>query len=117
MTQYHEQCVEILFRIYKDWDVSSLPQSVRVKLWEIFVNRVRTAAHQSTTLRQFIEKLSSMLEIHALSDPELLNLLHHDDECLVLFREEAKLLILMLRQKLYQAKERRKEHGKDDRSD
>jgi len=104
MTERHQQCAEILYLIYRDWDVKSLPRSVRMKMWEIFANRVRAAAHQSNTLRQFVEKLSSMLEIHALSDPELINLLHHDDECLALLREETKLLTLMVRQKLHDAK-------------
>jgi len=108
MTERHHQCAELLFLIYKDFDVAALPQSVRVRVWEVFANRVRAAARQSTNLRMFVEKLSGMLDIHALSHPEILNLLHDDEECLQLLRDETKLLVLMVRQKVADEKEAKK---------
>ena len=111
MTERHNQCAEILYRIYKDWDVTKLPRSIRMKLWAVFVNRVKAAAHQSVNLRHFVYKLTDMLEIHTLSDPTLLDLLTNDDECLSLLREEAKLIVLMVRQKLHDEKEGR-QHAK-----
>lgn len=105
MTPRHEQCAEILLRIYKAWDIGRLPQSVRVRHWDIFISRVKSAAYQSTTLRQFVEKLTRMLDIAALTDYSLLGYLHDDDECLQLLRDEAKIIVLLMRQKLHEQKE------------
>ena len=115
MTQYHEQCAEILLRIYKAWDIARLPQSVRVRQWEIFLSRVKSAAYQSITLRQFVEKLTKMLDIVALTDHSLLDYLHDDDVCLQLLRDEPKILVLLMRQKLHEQKEG-KQHAKTSRS-
>ena len=62
INEYQQYAAKLLFNLWRDLD-ADFKSAYRMKIWGMFTDNVKTAAMQSSTLADFVSKLSQMMSI------------------------------------------------------
>ncbi len=98
--QDREKTVDILQAIWNSVDWQSFPQSLRVKVYDLFASRIKSAALTSS-LPIFVETLCKKMGVRSISNEKIVDVIKDkkNNALLKLFREETALLVLMMRER------------------
>lgn len=113
-----KEAVEILNEIWISIDFSAMPNSRKINFWNEFTNKVKAAANSSMSFETFVEKLCKKLSISNLDTRcKIVAKVSRSDETykkefLKLYREQLTLIMLELRIKRDDEKEKYKQEQK-----
>jgi hypothetical protein len=95
----HRKAAELVLPVWRAMDWDSVSPRRRMGIYDEFQQKIRSAAH-CATLTEFVSRLADKMGAIALSDPRVLQICSSgkDEELLAILREEAAIVVLLVRQ-------------------
>jgi hypothetical protein len=95
----HRKAAELVLPVWRAMDWDSVSPRRRMGIYDELQQKIRSAAH-CATLPQFVSRLADGMGAIALSDPRVVEICDSgmDEELLSVLRDEAHIVVLLLRQ-------------------